>query len=67
MPVFGARMVCDSGNYKLVKERQKNQLKREISLGRYEVIILCKSREFKKEQNLTEQMERAIHQFHFSM
>ena len=38
MPVFGARMVCDSGNYKLMKERNKTQIKRETSLGKYEIL-----------------------------
>ena len=36
MPIFGARMVCDSGNYKHIKERNRAELERETNLGKYE-------------------------------
>ena len=34
MPVFGARMVCEAGHYKLAQERSRAELERETSLGR---------------------------------
>ena len=34
MPVFGARMVCEAGNYRQVQERHRAELEREIKLGK---------------------------------
>ena len=33
MPVFGARMVCETANYKYIEERDKKFAQREESLG----------------------------------
>ena len=34
MPLFGARMVCDAGNYRQVQERHRAELERETNLGK---------------------------------
>ena len=33
MPVFGARMVCEAGNYRAQRERARLELARETALG----------------------------------
>ena len=35
MPVFGARMVCEAGHYKLARERSRAELERETNLGKW--------------------------------
>ena len=34
MPIFGARMVCDSGNYRHIQEVTTRERERETSLGK---------------------------------
>ena len=34
MPLFGARMVCEAGNYRQVQERHRAELERETNLGK---------------------------------
>ena len=35
MPVFGARMVCEAGHYKLAQQRSRAELERETNLGKW--------------------------------
>ena len=34
MPIFGARMVCDSGNYRHIQEVTRLERERETNLGK---------------------------------